>query len=585
MEEKEHCDMERRDFLKRFGMGAVSAASIMLLDPFKSVASTVDSPISYAGADDGMSADVKMTYRVQNGSGKSVSLLGFGMMRLPREQEEVDRLVDYAIEHGVNYFDTAPMYGGGRNEAVTGATLSRYPRDKYFVATKMSNQNQALWSFEKSKEMYENSFRQLRVDYIDYYLLHSVGGGGMNALRGRFLDNGILDFLLEERKAGRIRHLGFSYHGDVSVFDYLLDNNDKYHWDFVQIQMNYLDWRHARGGKRRGGDADAEYLYNRLEKLGIQCVIMEPIRGGGLANVAEEIGQQLRNVHPDDSPARWGFRWVGSHSNVLTVLSGMNRMDHVKDNIATFSPLVTCTPSENELLAHIADEMAGFPTINCTTCAYCMPCPYGVDIPGNFAFYNSAVNKGLLPLPETTAANYAERQQTYTKAYREAIGEAARANRCQDCGECLNKCPQQIRIPNQMSRLVELTRKLRPLALLFVGVLFMSQKVADVVTKENDMTVVNTTTLASDVEGYAGTTPLKIYIKKDKIERIEALPNMETPKYFVRIRKELLTKWNGLTVKKAETQEVDVLTGATYSSDAVIENVRRGLKFYNKQKR
>lgn len=263
----------------------------------------------------------------------------------------------------------------------------------------------------------------------------------------------------------------------------------------------------------------------------------------------------------------------------------MNRMDHVKDNIATFSPLLTCTPSENELLAHIADEMAGFPTINCTTCAYCMPCPYGVDIPGNFAFYNSAVNKGLLPLPETTAANYTERQQAYTKAYRETIGEAARANRCQDCGECLNKCPQQIRIPNQMSRLVELTRKLRPLALLFVGVLFMSQKVADVVTKENDMTVVNTTTLTSDVEGYAGTTPLKIYIKKDKIERIEALPNMETPKYFVRIKKELLTKWNGLTVKKAETQEVDVLTGATYSSDAVIENVRRGLKFYNKQKR
>lgn len=461
MEKNDERDMGRRDFLKRFGVGAASAVSLMLLDPFKSVASSIGSPVRYAGGDDGATTDVKMTYRLQNGSGHPVSLLGFGMMRLPREQADVDRLVDYAIAHGVNYFDTAPMYGGGRNEAVTGRSLSRYPREKYMVATKMSNMSPATWPFEKSKEMYENSFRQLQVDYIDYYLLHSIGGGGMDALRNRFLDNGILDFLLKEREAGRIRHLGFSYHGDVSVFDYLLDNNDKYHWDFVQIQMNYLDWRHAGRGRRRGGDADAEYLYDRLEKLGIQCVIMEPIRGGGLANVAENINEQLRKVRPDDSPARWGFRWVGSHANVLTVLSGMNRMDHVMENIATFSPLEACTASENELLARIADQMAGFPTIGCTTCAYCMPCPYGVDIPGNFAFYNSAVTKGLLPLPETMAPDYAERQQVYVAAYREAVAEVSRANRCQDCGECLSKCPQQIRIPNQMSRLVELTRKKR----------------------------------------------------------------------------------------------------------------------------
>jgi predicted aldo/keto reductase-like oxidoreductase len=351
------------------------------------------------------------------------------------------------------------MYGGGHNEAVTGKTLSRYPRDKYFVATKLSNQNPQTWSFEKSKEMYENSFRQLRVDYIDYYLLHAIGGGGLDTLRGRFLDNGMLDFLLREREAGRIRHLGFSYHGDVSVFDYLLDHNDEYHWDFVQIQMNYLDWRHARGGRRRGGDADAEYLYDRLDKLGIQAVIMEPIRGGGLANVSDDIKAQLSAVRPNDTPARWGFRWVGSYDNVLTVLSGMNRMEHVRDNIETFSPLVACTADENELLSRIADQMAGFPTIGCTTCAYCMPCPYGVDIPGNFAFYNSAVTDKLLPLPETSSPDYAERQKAYTDAYNKAILPEKRANRCQDCGECLSKCPQQIRIPNQMSRLVELTRK------------------------------------------------------------------------------------------------------------------------------
>ena len=450
MQQRELQDISRRQFLKRLGFGS----ALMAVSPLGALASPSRSDDSPA------SADNRMTYRVQNGSGESVSLLGFGMMRLPREQEEVDRLVDYAIAHGVNYFDTAPMYVGGRNEGVTGRTLSRYPRDKYFVATKMSNQNQALWPFEQSKEMYENSFRQLQVDYIDYYLLHSIGGGGMDALRGRFLDNGLLDFLLKEREAGRIRHLGFSYHGDVAVFDYLLDHHDEYHWDFVQIQMNYLDWRHAGRGRRRS-DADAEYLYGRLEKLGIQCVIMEPIRGGGLANVSDEIRQQLAAVRASDTPARWGFRWVGSRPNVLTVLSGMNRLEHVEENVETFSPLQPCTPAEDDLLAAIADQMAGFPTIGCTTCAYCMPCPYGVDIPGNFAFYNDAVTKGILPLPAPTAPDYAERQRAYVESYRQALAETARATACQDCGECLPKCPQQIRIPNQMSRLVELTRRKR----------------------------------------------------------------------------------------------------------------------------
>ena len=348
-------DMNRRQFLRRLGLSSASAFSMMALGPLQAMASRPAPRPEPQG-------DNKMTYRVQNGSGEHISLLGFGMMRLPREQEEVDRLVDYAIAHGVNYFDTAPMYGGGRNEGVTGATLSRYPRERYFVATKMSNQNQALWSFEKSKEMYENSFRQLRVDYIDYYLLHSIGGGGMDTLRGRFIDNGILDFLVKEREAGRIRHLGFSYHGDVRVFDYLLDLHDQYHWDFVQIQMNYVDWRHAGRGRRRA-DADAEYLYGRLEKLGIQAVVMEPIRGGALANVADEIREQLQAVRPDDSPAMWGFRWVGSHSNILTTLSGMNRMEHLEENVRTFSPLQPCTEAENELLARIADQMAGFPPL------------------------------------------------------------------------------------------------------------------------------------------------------------------------------------------------------------------------------
>ena len=441
--------MSRREFLRRLGIGTGSAVALMALEPFKVLAQEKK---------DVKVVDNRMTYRVQHGSGKQVSLLGFGMMRLPNNQEEVDRLVDYAIEHGVNYFDTAPMYMGGQSEVLTGNTLSRFPREKFFVATKMSNQNRRLWSFDESKALYERSFERLKVDYIDYYLLHSIGGG-METLKGRFLDNGILDFLLKEREAGRIKHLGFSYHGDVRDFDWLLDRQEEYHWDFCQIQMNFLDWRHAslRGGRRV--DADAEYLYDKCEKMGVQCVIMEPLRGGAFGRMAQELQDQLKAVRPNDSTARWAFRWVGSYPNVLTTLSGMNRMEHLVENVETFSPLEACTEAENRLLANIADQMSGFPTIPCTTCEYCMPCPYGVDIPGNFAYYNEAVNSHMLPLPDKTAADFAERKQQFVDGYQKALGDQkAWAYQCQDCEVCLSKCPQQIRIPNQLARIVEMLR-------------------------------------------------------------------------------------------------------------------------------
>ena len=441
--------MSRREFLRKLGIGTGSAVAMMAMEPLRVLAQD-DKHLP--------GADNRMTYRVQHGSGEQISLLGFGMMRLPNDQDEVNELVDYAIAHGVNYFDTAPMYMGGQSEVLTGNALARHPREKFFVATKMSNQNRRLWSFDDSKRMYEQSFERLRVDHIDYYLLHSIGGG-MDSLKGRFLDNGILDFLLKEREAGRIKHLGFSYHGDVRDFDWLLDHQDEYHWDFCQIQMNFLDWQHAsmRGGRRT--DADAEYLYNKAEKLGVQCVVMEPLRGGAFGRMAQELSDQLKAVRPDDSTARWAFRWVGSYPNILTTLSGMNRMEHLEENVQTFSPLEICTESENALLAKIADKMSGVPTIPCTACEYCMPCPYGVNIPGNFTYYNEAVNSHILPLPEPTAADYAQRQQQFIEGYRKALPDAETwARSCQDCEECLPKCPQQIRIPNQMSRIVQTLR-------------------------------------------------------------------------------------------------------------------------------
>ncbi len=453
---KKECeDMNRRQFLRKLGFGAGSALAMAAMEPLNMLAGNEARPgnLKYDAAEN------KMTYRVQHGSGEKISLLGFGMMRLPDDQGRVDEMVDYAIAHGVNYFDTAPMYMGGRSEVLTGNTLSRYPRDKYHIATKMSNQNHRLWSFDDSKRMYEQSFERLKVDYIDYYLLHSIGGG-MDSLKGRFLDNGILDFLLKEREAGRIKHLGFSYHGDVRDFDWLLDRQDQYHWDFVQIQMNFLDWRHASMKQGRRHDADAEYLYDKLEKKGVQAVIMEPLRGGAFGRMASELADQLKAVRPDDSTARWAFRWVGSYPNILTTLSGMNRMDHVKDNVATFSPLEACTEAENKLLADIADQMSGFPTIPCTTCAYCMPCQYGVDIPGNFAYYNEAVNEHILPLPDKQSPDYMERKQKFAEGLRKALPDVAKwANQCTDCEACLSKCPQQIRIPNQMARIVETLRR------------------------------------------------------------------------------------------------------------------------------
>ena len=446
-------DMNRRRFLRTLGLGAAA----MAVNPLSVLAGEKGRPQDRDGGD----AQGQMTYRVQHRSGDKVSLLGFGMMRLPDDQDEVNQLVDYAIKHGVNYFDTAPMYKGGRSETMTGQALSRHPRDKFFVATKMSNQKESLWSLDESRKMYEKSFRDLQVDYIDYYLLHSVGGGGMDTLKGRFLDNGVLEFLLREREAGRIRHLGFSYHGDVSVFDYLLDHQDEYHWDFVQIQMNYLDWRHASlstsGWKK---DADAEYLYDKLEKTGVQTVVMEPLRGGALASLNEELAKRLTAVRPDDSPAKWAFRWVGSHPNILTTLSGMNQMSHLEENIRTFSPLELTTDAEDKLLEEIADEMAGFPVIPCTACEYCMPCPYGVNIPGNFAYYNEAVNQKILPLPDKQAADYMARKQQFADGLRQALPDVSTwATQCADCEECLKKCPQQIRIPNQMARIVETLRR------------------------------------------------------------------------------------------------------------------------------
>ena len=333
-----------------------------------------------------------MTHRTLTGD--RVSLLGYGCMRWPMkdspdgkgqvvDQEEVNRLVDYALAHGVNYFDTAPPYCQGLSEEATGIALSRHPRNSYYIATKMSNHRlygaglRGKELYDASIEMYRNSFKSLRTDYFDYYLFHILGtGAGMEEMRGRLYDCGIADFILKEKEAGRIRKLGFSFHGDVKVFDYMLQESG-IPWDFVQIQLNYLDWRHASGM-----NVNAEYLYGELAKRNIPAVIMEPLLGGRLSKVHDHIVTKLKQREPEHSVASWAFRFSGSFPDVLTVLSGMTYMEHLQDNLRTYSPLQPLTDEEFRFLQETADLMAQYQTIPCNDCNYCMPCPYGLDIPG-----------------------------------------------------------------------------------------------------------------------------------------------------------------------------------------------------------
>ncbi len=368
------------------------------------------------------------------------------------DQEQVNRLVDFAIAHGVNYFDTSPAYCKGMSERATGIALSRHPRDKWVVATKLSNFAPSTWSREASMAMYRNSFKELQVDRIDYMLLHAVGMGSdaMREFESRYIDNGMLDFLLSEREAGRIGNLGFSYHGDIAVFDRLLAEHDKYKWDFVQIQLNYVDWRHGRELDPRSNDA--EYLYGELQKRGIPAIIMEPLLGGRLSNVHDHIAAELRERRNDRSVASWAFRFAASPEGVLTVLSGMTYMEHLRDNLATYSPLEPLSEEESEFLKRMAQALLRYPTIPCNDCKYCMPCPYGLDIPGILLHYNRCVNEGRLP-SSSGDENYRRARREFLIGYDRSVPRLRQADHCIGCKECVRHCPQRIDIPAQMRRI------------------------------------------------------------------------------------------------------------------------------------
>lgn len=448
-------NINRRDFLKKAGSAALVMGG---LGAFSGKGSPARAATSGNGAADGEGA---MTYRVNKVNGDKVSILGYGCMRWPMikdengkdivDQETTDRLIDYAIGHGVNYFDTAPVYLQGQSEAATGKSLKRYPRESYFIATKLSNFSNA--SKENSIEMYKNSLKNLQTDYIDYYLLHSLSG--IEAFNSRFGESGIMDFLEEERKAGRIRNLGFSFHGTTEGFDELMALHDKYHWDFVQIQLNYVDWTHASGR-----NADAKYLQEELDKRGIQSIIMEPLLGGRLSKVPQHIADRLKERDPQGSVASWAFRFAGTHPGVLCVLSGMTYMEHLQDNIGTYSPLVPLTENEMDFLEETAELIQKYPTVPCNDCKYCMPCPYGIDIPAILLHYNKCVNEGEIAT-SAQDENYRKARRAYLVSYDRAVPKLRQAARCIGCNQCMSHCPQNINIPRELHRIDIYVEKLK----------------------------------------------------------------------------------------------------------------------------
>lgn len=445
--------MDRRDFLKTAGAGVLAVGTTSL---------TGCSFSSDKRAE--VSGDAEMQMRTSPKNGEKVSLLGYGCMRWPMkkgedgkdhiDQETVNEMVDYAYRNGVNYYDTSPAYLQGQSEEAAGIALSRYPRESYYIATKLSNFNN--FSREAGLKMYRDSQKALRTDYFDYYLLHAIGTSGFEGFEERYINNGLLDFLLEEREAGRIRNLGFSFHGRKEVFDQFMALHEKYHWDFVQIEMNYVDWKHAKVPE----NVNADYLYEELAKRNIPATIMEPLLGGRLAKLPAAIAERMKEREPQMSIASWAFRFCGSYPNILTVLSGMSSMDPLIENVETFSHFKPLNDEEKAFLMEMANLMEDYPTVPCTACSYCMPCPYGIDIPTIFRHYNDHVNSG--EIAQSCEQDHFQRlKRRYLVSYDRAVETVRQADHCIGCGQCRPKCPQSIDIPRALRHIDRYVEKLK----------------------------------------------------------------------------------------------------------------------------
>ncbi|MCI6435636.1 MAG: aldo/keto reductase [Clostridiales bacterium] len=361
---------------------------------------------------------------------EKLSLLGFGAMRLPCladgsiDENQVAEMTRLAMEAGVNYFDTAYPYHGGQSERVMGRVLSKYPRDSYNLATKYPG-HQILSDGYNPAAIFEEQLEKCGVDYFDFYLLHNVNEKSMEV----YMDPqwGIVDYFKEQKRLGRIRHLGFSSHAQVEGLEKFLDYCGQ-DMEFCQIQLNYMDWMLQK----------AKEKYELLTARGIPVWVMEPVRGGMLASLREENSARLKAIRPEATDASWGFRFLQGLPNVKMVLSGMSNLAQMQDNLATFARRDTLNPEETELLLSIARGMMD--SIPCTACRYCCEgCPKGLDIPALLAVYNE--------LRVTPTVNAAMRV--------EFLPEEKKPTACIACGKCARSCPQNIDIPRALKELAE----------------------------------------------------------------------------------------------------------------------------------
>lgn len=356
--------------------------------------------------------------------GEKLSRLGFGCMRLPLREDQsideavLDRMVDYAMAHGVNYFDTAWPYHGGRSELAIGKSLSRYPRDQWFLADKYPG-HQIASSYDPA-DIFEQQLVKCGVDYFDFYLLHNVYENSIGVYRDPRWN--ILPYFLEQKRLGRIRHLGFSTHARPDTLAAFLDEAGD-SMEFCQIQLNYVDWTLQ----------NAREKYDLLTERNIPVWVMEPLRGGKLAALSDEDTARLRAVRPEESTAAWSFRWLRNLPNVHMVLSGMSDFDQMRDNVATFSGGLSQTREEAALLAEIAEGLKN--ALPCTRCRYCCDgCPMQLDIPMLIHAYNDIRFASSMTVPMQF----------------DALPEEKKPSACIGCGACAAVCPQKIDIPAAM---------------------------------------------------------------------------------------------------------------------------------------
>lgn len=358
-----------------------------------------------------------------------LSALGFGAMRLPAsgdnlseiDEAATEQMVAYAMEHGVNYYDTAWGYHDGHSETVLGQILSKYPRDSFYLATKFPGYD--LSNMDKVESIFEQQLKKCQVEYFDFYLFHNVCEMNIDA----YLDPkyGIFNYLIKQKENGRIRHLGFSAHGSCDVMKRFLDAYGK-HMEFAQIQLNWIDWSFQ----------DAKEKTALLKEHQLPIWVMEPLRGGKLASLSDQASEQLRALRPDEEPAAWAFRFLQGIDGVTMILSGMSSLQQVQDNIRTFETDKKLNEQEQQTLLTIADQMIQN-ILPCTACRYCTShCPKGLDIPALLKLYNEHCFTGggfIAPMALM------------------AVPEDKHPSACIGCRSCEAVCPQQIKISEAMA--------------------------------------------------------------------------------------------------------------------------------------